>query len=77
MTQKIIVKQVWNLIHCVSSRLTRYRQELWDMLPSFLSFNISYFPPYLNVDAYLLSNVASQLIPSKKFQPNAFSIELI
>lgn len=47
------------------------------MLPSFISFNISSTPRYLNVDVNLLANVASQLIPSENFYPNAFSIELI
>ena len=31
----------------------------------------------MNVDADLLANVASRLIPSAKFDPNAVSIELI
>ena len=73
---EIIVKHVRDLIHCVSNRLTRYQQEAWDLLPSFLS-NISFVPRYLNVDANLLDNVTSRLIPSENFQPNAFSIELI
>lgn len=46
-------------------------------MPSFLSFNISSIPCYQNVDADLLANVASCLIMSKNFQPNAFSIEFI
>ena len=74
---EIIVKQVQNLIHCVSNRLTWYQQEVWDLLPSFLSFNIFFVPRYLNVDVDLLANVASPLIPSKNFEPNAFSVELI
>jgi len=74
---EIIVKQVRNLIHCISSRLTRYQQEVWDLLPAFSSFNICSIPHYLNVDVDLLENVASRLIPSENFEPNAFSIELI
>lgn len=74
---EIIVKQVRNLIHCVSNRLTKYQQEVWDLLPFFLSFNISFVPHYLNVEADLLANIASQLIPSENFQPNNFSIDLI
>ena len=31
----------------------------------------------MNIDANLLANVASRLIPSKNFEPNAFSVELI
>lgn len=47
------------------------------MLLSFLSFNISSIQRYQNVDANLLTNVASHLILSENFQPNAFSIALI
>lgn len=47
------------------------------MLAAFSSFNIFFIPRYLNVDANLLENVASRLIPSENFEPNAFSIELI
>jgi ribonuclease HI len=32
---KIIVKKVRNSIHCVSNKLTRYQQEVWDLLSSF------------------------------------------
>ena len=42
-----------------------------------MSFNIFSIPHYLNVDADLLANVASWLIPSENFEPNAFSVELI
>ena len=72
-----IVKQVRNLIHCISTRLTRYQQEVWDLLSTFSSFNIFSVPHYLNVYADLLTNVASWLIPSDNFEPNTFSIELI
>lgn len=74
---EIIVKHVRNLIHFISNRLTRYQQEVRDLLPAFLAFNIFSILCYLNVDADLLANVASQLIPSENFKPNAFSIELI
>ena len=66
-----------NLIHCISNRITRYQQEVWDLLPTFSSFNIFSIPYYFNVDADLLENVASRLIPSENFEPNAFSVELI
>ena len=74
---EIIVKQVRNLIQCISNRLTRYQREVWDLLPSFSSFNIFLVPRYLNTDVDLLANVASQFIPLKNFEPNAFSLELI
>lgn len=74
---EIIVKHVQNLIHCISNKLTRYQQEVWVLLPAFSSFNIFLIPHYLNVDVDILANVASQLIPSENFEPNAFSIELI
>ena len=66
-----------NLIHCISNRLTRYQQEIWDLLPSFSSFNIFSVPRYFNIDVDLLANVASWLIPFENFEPNVFSVELI
>jgi ribonuclease HI len=45
---EIIVKQVRNHINYVSNQLTRYQQEVWYLLPSFLSFNISFVPCYQN-----------------------------
>lgn len=54
-----------------------YQQEVWDLLPAFSSFNIFSILRYLNIDVYLLANVASSLIPLENFEPNAFSIELI
>lgn len=77
MVTEIIVKQVRNLIHCISNILTKYQQEVWDLLPSFFSFNIFSDPHYLNVDVDMLANVASRLIPSENFEPNAFSVQLI
>ena len=74
---EIIVKQVRNLIHYISNRLTMYQQEVWDLLPAFSSFNICSIPHHLNVDVDLLANVAFQLIPSENFEPNAFFVELI
>ena len=74
---KIIVKQAKNIIHNISNRLIRYQQEVWDILPAFFSFNMCSIPHYLNVDVDLLANVASQLIPSENFEPNAFYVELI
>ena len=74
---QIIVKHVRNLIHCISNKLTRYQQEIWDLLPSFSSFNIYSIPRYLNVDADLLANIDSHLIPFENFEPNAFSVELM
>ena len=74
---EIIVKQMRNLIHCISNRPTRYQQEVWDLLTSFSSFNMFSTPCYLNVDVDFLANVAFQLIPLKNFEPNAFFVELI
>ena len=42
-----------------------------------MSFKIFSVPRYLNVDADLLENVATRLIPSENFEPNAFSVKLL
>ena len=74
---EIIVRQVRNSIHCLSNHLQSYQKEVWNLISAFDAFNIEFIPHFQNQEADLLANVASRLIPSEKFSPNAFSIELL
>ena len=38
---EIIVKQIWNKLHCVSPHLKDYQNEVWDLLINFHALNIS------------------------------------
>jgi ribonuclease HI len=74
---EIVVKQVKNVIHCLSTHLKNYLTEVWNLINKFLSFNISSIPKSSNFEADLLENVASKLLPAEGFSPNSFSIELM
>jgi hypothetical protein len=74
---EIVIRQVRNTIHCLSSHLKHYQLEVWELIKSFDSFNISYVPHSLNYDVDLLVNVASRLIPSNRLMPDTFSVELL
>jgi ribonuclease HI len=64
---EIVVKQVKNTIHCVSSHLKNYQTEVWNLISKFLAFNISSIPRSSNSEADLLANVASKLFPAEGF----------
>jgi ribonuclease HI len=74
---EIVIRQVRNTIHCLSSHLKHYQQEVWELIKNFDAFNISIVPHSLNYDAYLLANVASRLIPSEGIMSDTFSVELL
>jgi ribonuclease HI len=74
---EIVIRQVRNTIHCLSSNFKHYQLEVWELIKSFDSFNISYVPHSLNYDVDLLVNVASRLIPSNQLMPDTFSVELL
>ena len=74
---EIIVKQVHNTIHCLSSHLKHYQSLVQDLTEHFIAFNISSIPRLQNASADFLANVASKLIPSEDFSLDRFSIELI
>ena len=73
----IVIRQVRNIIRCLSSRLKHYQSLVQDLVSHFLAFNISPIPRSQNVAADLLANVASKLLPSEDYNPDRFSIELI
>jgi len=74
---EIVIRQVQNNIYCISNNLKHYQQEVWDLIKIFDAFNISPIPCSLNYDAYLLSNVATKLIPSEGIMPYTFFVELL
>jgi ribonuclease HI len=74
---EIVIRQVRNTIHCLSSHLKHYQLEVWELIKSFDAFNISPIPRSLNCDVDLLANVASRLIPSEGLMPDTFSVELL
>lgn len=74
---KIIVRQVRDTIHCNSGLLKHYQSLIQELTPHLLDFKISSIHRIHNSSAYLLTNVASKLIPSQEFSTDRFSIELI
>lgn len=59
---KIIVKQVRNMIHCISGHLKHYQTLAQNLTSHFIAFNNSTIPRLQNTSTDLLANVASRLI---------------
>jgi len=74
---EIIIKQVHNMIHFVSNHLKNFQQLVQYMICKISSFNITPYARVLNVNAYMLENVASRLIPSDDFVPDRFFVEFL
>jgi ribonuclease HI len=74
---EIVVRQVRNSIHCLTLHLKCYQSEVWSLINQFSAFNINSIPRSSNVEADLLANVASKLLPADGLSPNAFSVELL
>jgi ribonuclease HI len=74
---EIVVRQVRNSIHCLTPHLKCYQSEVWSLINKFSSFNINSIPRSSNVEADLLANVASKLLPADGLSPSAFSMELL
>ena len=74
---EIIVKQVWNQIHCLSPHLLNYQRLIRDMTNSFSAFNIRSVPRSQNFDIDLLEKTTSRLIPPEGLSPQTFSIKLM
>ena len=71
---EIIVKKIWNKIHCISPHLKAYQNEVWDFLINFHTFNIVSIPRLKNATTnLLLATSAARLVPSN----NRCSIELL
>ena len=70
---KIIVKQIWNQIHCISPHLKAYQSEVWNLLKNFEAFNIVSISRLKNAAADLLATSAARLVPSN----NQCSVELL
>lgn len=74
---QIIIDQVRKRIHCNSPHVVRYQHEVWDLIDSFDSFNITYIPRGQNQDVDLMANMVAKLLPNFKLKKNKCSVELI
>jgi ribonuclease HI len=74
---EIVVRQVRNYIHCLTPHLKCYQSEVWSLIKKNSSFNINSIPRSSNVEADLLANVASKLLPADGLSLSAFSVELL
>ena len=70
---EIIVKHVFNTIHCVSPHLKGYQNEVWELLTNFNSFNINSYPRIQTIATNLVATSIARLVPTI----NKCSIELI
>ena len=50
---EIIVKQVWNTIHCLSPHLKGYQNQFWEIKTNFNAFYINLIPRLQNATADL------------------------
>ena len=64
---EIIVKQIWNQIHCISPHLKAYQNEVRDLLKCFIAFNIVSISRLKNAVADLLATSAVRLVPSNNW----------
>jgi ribonuclease HI len=74
---EIVVRKVRNSIHCLTPHLKCYQSEVWSLINQFSAFNINSIPRSSNVEADLLANVASKLLPVDDLSPSTFSVELL
>lgn len=74
---KIIVDQVRKRIHCNSPHLVRYQHEVWSLIDSFDSFNITHIPRWQNQDAGLMAGMVANLFPDLRLNKNKYYVELI
>ena len=70
---EIVVKQIQNKIHYISSHLKSYQNEVWDLLINFHAFNIVSIPRLKNAATDFLATSAARLVPLN----NRCSIELL
>ena len=69
---EIVVRQVRNSIHCLSTHLKSYQTEVWSLMQTFSAFNINSIPRLNNSEDDIFANVASKLFPTEGLSPNAF-----
>jgi hypothetical protein len=70
---EIIFRQLRNTIHFLSLHLKDYQKEVWNPIYFFDSLNISFVPRDQNIDADILTNIASRFMPPD----DGFSIEMM
>jgi len=74
---QISVDQVRKRIHCNSPYLVRYQLEVWSLIDSFGSFNITHIPQRKNQDVDLMASMAAKLLLDFKLKKNKCYVELI
>ena len=74
---EIIVDQVRKRIHYNSPHLVRYQHEVWSLIDSFDSFNITYIPRGKNQDADLMAGMVAKILPNFRLKKNKCYAELI
>jgi len=74
---QIIVDQVRKRIHYNSPHLVRYQHEVWNLIDSFDSFNITYIPQGKNQDVDMMAGMVAKLLPNFRLNKNKCYVELI
>jgi hypothetical protein len=74
---EIMVRQLKNSIHCLSSHLKSYQNEVWNLMNRFSAVNKNSIPILNNFEADLLANVASNIFPAKGLSLNVLFVKLL
>lgn len=69
--------QVRKRIDCNSPHLVRYQHELWNLIDSFDSLNITYIPRGQNQDSDLMAGMVAIFFPDFRLKKNKYYVELI
>ena len=73
----LIVSQVKGQFACISERLKRYRNAVWDIMELFEALNLTTIPRELNSEADELVVAASTLQPSENLGKEEIKMEII
>lgn len=73
----IMVDQVKKTIHYSLPHLVRNQHEVWSLIDSFDSFNVTYIPSKYNHDVDLMTAMVVKLLPNLRLNKNKFYVELI
>jgi hypothetical protein len=74
---KIIVRQIRNTIHCNSSHLKNYQQEVHRLIEHFEAFNITAIPRVNNILVDSLATATSRVSPLEDYEASQFTVEYL
>jgi ribonuclease HI len=74
---EIIIRQVRNTIHCNSSHLKNFQQEVQRLIERFEAFNITTIPRAKNILDDSLATTASSISPLEDYEASRFTVELL